>query len=178
MSKTKGNYIGVAETPGQIYGKVMSIPDCMIMNYFNLLTDIPDEELAEIERNLESGSTNPMNYKKRLAFELVSQLHGAEAARQADDEFTKVFQKRETPEEIQVAAVSFHEFRTEAGLDIGKVLAATAQVKSRTEANRLISQGAVSIEGEKVCTPVVMLKNGSIIKVGKHRFVKIVNTDS
>lgn len=178
MSKSKGNYIGVAETPGQIYGKVMSIPDSMIMNYFDLLTDVPDIELAEIKRNLESGSVNPMNYKKRLAFELVSQLHGAEAARQADEEFTKVFQKRETPEEIQEAVVSFREFRTESGLDLGKLLAATAQVKSRTEANRLITQGAVSIEGEKVSAPVVPIKSGSIIKVGKHRFVKIVDTDS
>jgi tyrosyl-tRNA synthetase len=177
MSKSKGNYIGVAENPSQIYGKVMSIPDFMLMNYFDLLTDVPDEELAEIKRNLESNSVNPMNYKKRLAFELVSQLHGAEAARQADEEFTKVFQKRETPDEIQEALVSFRDFGTEAGLDLGKLLAATGQVKSRTEATRLITQGAVSIEGEKINVPVVRVKSGSIIKVGKHRFVKIVDSD-
>jgi tyrosyl-tRNA synthetase len=177
MSKSKGNYIGVAENPSQIYGKVMSIPDFMIMNYFDLLTDIPDEELADIKRNVETNSVNPMNYKKRLAFELVSQLHGAEAARQADDEFTNVFQKRETPDEIQEALLSFRDFGTEAGLDLGKLLAATGQVKSRTEATRLINQGAVSIEGEKISVPVVRIKSGSIIKVGKHRFVKIVDSD-
>jgi tyrosyl-tRNA synthetase len=176
MSKSKGNYIGVAESPAQIYGKVMSIPDTLIMNYFELVTDVPDEELAEIKRDLESGSVNPMNYKKRLAFELVKQLHGLEAAKQADEEFARVFQKREAPEEIQEASVSFREYNTDSGLDLSKLLAATGQVKSRTEANRLISQGAISIDGEKVTGPVFPLKSGSIIKVGKHRFVKIIDS--
>jgi tyrosyl-tRNA synthetase len=177
MSKSKGNYIGVAEAPSQIYGKVMSVPDTMIMNYFDLLTDVPDEELAEIKRSLESGSVNPMNYKKRLGFELVTQLHGKDAARQADEEFTKVFQKREAPEDIQEVRVSFREYSTDTGLDLSKLLAASGQVKSRSEANRLIAQGGVSIESEKVTNSITPLKSGSIIKVGKHRFVKIVNID-
>ncbi len=178
MSKSLGNYIGVSEPANQMYGKVMSIPDTLIMDYFELLTDIPDEELDGFKKSLESNSINPMNLKKRLASELVSQLHGKEAARQAEEEFTNVFQKRETPEEIKKYTVSFHELETSnACIDIGKLLAMTGQAKSRTEANRLISQGAVSIEGEKLTSPAAPLKSGNIIKVGKHRFVKIINGD-
>jgi tyrosyl-tRNA synthetase len=178
MSKSLGNYIGVSEPANQMYGKVMSVPDNLLIDYFELLTDVPDEEIAGFKKSLESNSVNPMNLKKRLAHELVSQLHGKEAARQAEEEFTNVFQKRETPEEIQEYAVSFHDLETDnACIDIGKLLAATGQVKSRTEANRLINQGAISIEGEKLTGPIAPLKSGSVIKVGKHRFVKIINSD-
>ncbi len=161
-----------------MYGKVMSVPDTLIINYFELLTDVLDEELDEFRKSLESNRVNPMDLKKRLAYELVSQLHGKESARQAEEEFTNVFQKRETPEEIKEYAVSFREFEIDnACIDIGKLLAATGQVKSRTEANRLIGQGAISIEGEKLTDPIAPLKSGTVIKVGKHRFVKIINSD-
>jgi tyrosyl-tRNA synthetase len=178
MSKSLGNYIGVSEPPNQMYGKVMSVPDTLILNYFELLTDVPDEELDSIKRSLESNAVNPMNLKKRLASEIVGQLHGKEAARQAEEEFTKVFQKREAPEEIKEVAVSFREFSSEpSGTDISKLLAAAGQVKSRSEASRLIGQGAISIDGEKVTDSRYLLRSGSIIKMGKHRFVKIINTD-
>jgi tyrosyl-tRNA synthetase len=178
MSKSLGNYIGVAEPANQMYGKVMSVPDALIMNYFELLTDVSDEELGEFKKSLESNTINPMNLKKQLAHAIVSQLHGKEAAVQAEKEFTNVFQKRETPEEIKEYSVSFREFAADnTGTDISKLLSATSQVKSRTEVNRLISQGAISIDGAKVSSPIVPLKNGSIIKIGKHRFVKITNSD-
>jgi tyrosyl-tRNA synthetase len=178
MSKSLGNYIGVAEPANQMYGKVMSVPDALIINYFELLTDVVDEEIEEFKKSLENNSVNPMNLKKRLAYELVSQLHGKEAAAQSEKEFTNVFQKRETPEEINEYIVSFHELETgNVGIDIGRLLASTGQVKSRTEANRLISQGAISIEGVKVTGTVAPLKSGNIIKVGKHRFLKIMNKD-
>ena len=178
MSKSLNNYIGVSEPPNQMYGKIMSVPDTLIVNYFELLTDVPDEELAEFKGSLENQSVNPMNLKKRLAYEIVGQLHGREAARQAEEEFTKVFQKREAPEEIQEVAASFREFSIEgSGIDLSKLLAATAQAKSRSEANRLISQGAVSVDGEKVTDAKYSLKSGSVIRLGKHRFVRIINTD-
>jgi tyrosyl-tRNA synthetase len=178
MSKSLGNYIGVAEPANQMYGKVMSVPDALIMNYFELLTNVSDEELVEFKKSLENNTINPMNLKKQLAHAIVSQLHGKEAAAQAEKEFTNVFQKRETPEEIKEYSVSFREFLADnTGTDISKLLSATSQVKSRTEANRLISQGAISIDGAKVSSPIVPLKNGSIIKIGKHRFVKITNSD-
>jgi tyrosyl-tRNA synthetase len=178
MSKSLGNYIGVSEPPNQMYGKIMSVPDTLLINYFELLTDIPDVELSEIKTSLESSSVNPMNLKKRLALEIVGQLHGKDSARLAEEEFARVFQKREAPEEIKELAISFREFAAEnACLDISKILATTGQVKSRSEANRLISQGGVSIDNEKVTGAIARVKNGSIIKVGKHRFVKIINSD-
>ncbi len=179
MSKSLGNYIGVSEPPNQMYGKVMSVPDSLIINYFELLTDVPDAELDEIRHNLADKSVNPMDYKKRLAYEIVSQLHGQEDARQAEEEFARVFQKREMPEEIKEVAVSFRELSGEkGGIDMSKLLTIAGQVKSRTEASRLISQGAVSIDGEKFTGTVATLKDTTIIKVGKHRFVKIINKDN
>ncbi len=178
MSKSKGNYIGVAEAPGEMYGKVMSVPDSLLLNYFELLTDIPDEELDEIRRSLEKGSVNPMDYKKRLAYEIVSQLHGNESARQAEDEFTKVFQKREAPEEIKECSYSFQDFgAADGGIDISKLLVAMGMAKSRSEANRLISQGGVSIDNQRLTASIAPVQSGSLIKVGKHRFARIVNSD-
>ena len=100
MSKSLGNYIGVDESPNEIYGKVMALADNMIIQYFDLLTDVSDKELADFRRQLAGNVINPMNLKKRLAVELVTQLHGREEAVKADENFTKVFQKREMPEEI------------------------------------------------------------------------------
>jgi tyrosyl-tRNA synthetase len=178
MSKSLDNYVGVSEPPNQMYGKVMSVPDSLLINYFELLTDVPDEELDEIKKNMADNSVNPMDYKKRLAYEIVSQLHGKEAGKQAADEFARVFQKRETPEDIQELVISFHEFSADkAGIDISKLITFSGQVKSRTEASRLISQGAVSIDGEKFSGTCAELKSGTIIKIGKHRFVKIINCD-
>jgi tyrosyl-tRNA synthetase len=167
MSKSLGNYIGIDEAPDEIYGKVMSLADNMILQYFDLLTDVPDEELKDLQRQLTGTATNPMNLKKRLARELVKQFHGQEAATQADEHFTKVFQKREMPEELE-------EYQTKADEDIRDILVKANLVKSKSEANRLIQQGAVSIDGVKVENVPATFQNGSIIKVGKHRFIKIV----
>ncbi len=178
MSKSLGNYIGVSEPANQMYGKVMSVPDVLMMNYFELLTDVPDEELNEFKRSLEDDSINPMALKKRLAYAIVSQLHGEEAAEQAEKEFTNVFQKREAPEKVIVVTISFSDYKTANGdVDYSKLLAGTAQVKSRTEANRLINQGAISIDGKKITNQSGPLDSDSTVKVGKHRFVKYVDTD-
>jgi tyrosyl-tRNA synthetase len=167
MSKSLGNYIGVDEPPNEIYGKVMSLADNMILQYFDLLTDVSSEELKEFEQQLTGGQANPMNLKKRLARELVAQFHGQEAAAQADEQFTNVFQKREAPAEVE-------ECEVKPGEDLRDVLVKASLVKSKGEANRLIQQGAISIDGVKVESAVCDYKNGCIIKVGKHRFIKIV----
>ncbi len=178
MSKSLGNYIGVSEPANQMYGKVMSVPDSLIMNYFELLTDVPGEELNEFKKSLEDDSVNPMGLKKRLAYTIVSQLHGEEAAEQAEKEFTNVFQKREAPEKVILVSISFSDYKTANGdVDYSKLLAGTAQVKSRTEANRLINQGAMSIEGKKITNQSGPLDSGSTVKLGKHRFVKYIDTD-
>jgi len=107
MSKSLKNHIGIAELPREIYGKVMSIPDSLVVDYFELVTDIPEEEIAEFKEQLKTHSVNPMNLKKRLAREIVRQFHGEQAADEAEKYFTRVFQRREVPEEIPEVRLSF-----------------------------------------------------------------------
>jgi tyrosyl-tRNA synthetase len=172
MSKSLGNYIGVDEPPNEIYGKVMSIPDSLILPYFELVTDVPDEELEELKKELDHDTVNPMTLKKRLAREIVTQLYDQKAATEAEEHFVRVFQRREVPEEIKEYHVNLR-----AGIGLGDVLVETHLVKSRSEANRLIEQGAVSIDGKKIPSDIAPIKSGSIIKVGKRRFAKVINTD-
>ena len=182
MSKSLGNYIGIAEPPHEIYGKVMSIPDNLIPDYFELVTDVPDEELAEFRKELEQERVNPITLKKRLAREIVTRLYGQEAADRAGEHFSNVIQKKQAPEEIVEYHISFKELAAqragETGIDLSRLLAETGLVESRSEATRLLSQEAVSIDGEKVTTYIAPLQSGSIIKVGKRRFAKIINTDT
>ncbi len=183
MSKSLGNYIGVAEPPNEMYGKVMSIPDSLILQYFELVTDVPDEELDEFRQALENNTINPMELKKRLARELITHLHSKETAIEAEKHFVKVVQKKELPDKIENLPLNLYfkdlppEQMEFTGVDIGKLLVVTGKVKSRSEANRLIEQGAVSIDGKKLTGPTAPIKIGSIIKVGKRRFAKVVNTD-
>ena len=167
MSKSLGNYIGVDESPNEIYGKVMALADNMIIQYFDLLTDVSDKELADFRRQLAGNDINPMNLKKRLAVELVTQLHGREEAVKADENFTNVFQKREMPEEIT-------EFEVAADEDIRDIITRANIAKSRSDANRLLQQGAISIDGVKITSGKTPYQNGNIIKVGKHHFIKVV----
>ena len=183
MSKSLGNYIGVAEPPDEIYGKVMSIPDSLILQYFELVTDVSDRELGEFKQELDNESVNPMVLKKRLARELVAQLYDQKAASKAEEHFRKVVQEKETPDKVEELPLNlyFKDLSPEqmefTGVDIGKLLVVTGKVKSRNEASRLIEQGAVSIDGEKLTGPVAHIKIGSIIKVGKRRFAKVVFAD-
>jgi tyrosyl-tRNA synthetase len=177
MSKSVGNYIGIAETPEDIYGKTMSIRDELIMQYFELLTDVPDKELAEFKNQLDNGA-NPMTLKKRLAKEIVTQLYSEKNATGAEENFEKVVQKKETPEEIREYPLSFNALRFSTGeIDVRKLLAATGTAASASEASRLINQGAVEIGGKKVTRYQFQVSSGSVIKIGKHRFVKVINTD-
>jgi tyrosyl-tRNA synthetase len=172
MSKSLGNYIGVAEPPEEIYGKVMSISDTLILQYFELLTDVPDEELAKFRQELENKTVNPMILKKRLAKEIITQLYDQKAAAEAEEHFEKTVQRKEVPEEIKEYRITLTE-----STDLRGVLVATGLAKSRSEANRLINQGAVSIDGKKISSNVATVKSGSIIKVGKRRFARVINTD-
>ena len=181
MSKSLNNQIGVAEPPREIYGKVMSIPDFLIVDYFELVTDVPEEEIAEFKEQLKSHSVNPMNLKKRLAHEIVRQFHGKQAADDAQEHFIQVFQKREMPKEIRT--VELHDtiairdkLEIEIQRDITSLLVEAGLAKSRSEANRLLAQGAIEVDGEKVSTSLVSLKDGSIIKVGKRRFLRMVDS--
>ncbi len=181
MSKSLGNYIGVAEPPDEIYGKVMSIPDSLILSYFELVTDVPDEELNEFRQKLSNETVNPMMLKKRLAREIVTQLYSQKAAAEAEEHFIKVFQQRELPEEIKEYRISFIKLAPNVtepwNIDISRLLVATGLAESRSEANRLISQGSTVIAGETVTSRIAPVQSGTVIKVGKRHFAKVINTD-
>jgi tyrosyl-tRNA synthetase len=172
MSKSLNNYIGVAEPPAEQYGKVMSLPDSLILTYFELVTDVPEKELADMRRALEAQSVNPMELKKRLAREIVAQFHGPKEARQAEEQFARVFQKREAPEEMATVALPLGAGGAE--VDIVAVIVQGHAAPSRSEARRLLAQGAVEVDGQRVTAPQERVRDGSIIKVGKRRFVRVV----
>jgi tyrosyl-tRNA synthetase len=173
MSKSLNNYIGITEPPETIYGKTMSIKDGFIMLFLETLTDVPDEELAELQHQLDDGA-NPMLLKKRLAFELVKQLYDEKQAQSAQEYFEKVHENKELPENIDVVI----EVPT-ANLNI-KTFAPTIVIKglakSNSEVYRLFRQGALSIDGEKITSENFSIKNGSVLKLGKRQFIELVLT--
>ena len=180
MSKSLGNYIGVDELPRDMYGKVMSIPDSLLLEYFDLLTDVPDEELAEFRTKLSEQTINPMVLKQRLAREIVGQFHGVESAQEAEEHFAQVFQRRELPDEVPEYTLGLEQLRQmgdQGGdtirVDVASLLFALDLVSSRSEGRRLIAQNAVSIDGERVTTPVVSVRDGSVVRVGRRRFARL-----
>ena len=169
MSQSLGNYIAIDDPPEEMYGKLMSIPDSLMMDYFELLTDVPDEELAGIRKAVEAGGAEAMDAKMRLAREIVTQFHSDAAARQAEEDFVRVFREREAPEEALVVPKGKR--------SLPFILHRHGLASSRSEARRLINQGAVEINGHQVTVHVVDLKPGDVIRVGKHRFARVVDAD-
>jgi len=176
MSKSVGNAIFLSEGPAEMYGKLMSIPDSLMLNYFTLLTEVSAEELAEIEAGLADRTLNPMETKKRLAHLVVALLNDEAAADAAQAEFERVFQRREEPEEARVLAIAL-DSAGKANVDITQALNNAGVVGSRGEARRLLSQGAIAIDGEVVRKPQVELAEGSLVRVGRHRFLRVIGTD-
>jgi len=167
MSKSLGNYIGITEAPEQIFGKVMSIPDNLVIEYFALVTDVPDAELTEFRKEIESGA-NPMALKKHLAREIISQLYDKATASAAENSFVRVVQNKETPDELP-------DFRITPGmLSIPNVMLDANLVKSKGEAMRLIQQGGVELDGKKLTEPNQVVANGAVLKVGKRRYVRLI----
>ena len=173
MSQSLGNYIAIDAPPHDMFGKLMSLPDHLIMQYLELLTDVPEEELEAIARGLRERSLNPMEAKMRMAREVVAQFHGPEAARAAQEEFERVFRRHEAPAEVPQVPV-----RVRNGpIDLVDVLLGAGLVRSRSEARRLLAQGAIEIDGQTVREPQALVRDGSIVRVGKHRFLRIVDAD-
>ncbi len=170
MSKSLNNYIAVFDTPKDKYGKTMSIPDDLILNYFNYATKVSPEEIDEIAGQLNADSVNPKVIKQRLAREIVNLYHGEEKAKQAEAEFNKVFAKKQIPDDMP-------EFKlTEPSMKIIDILAASKTCKSGGEARRMIKQNAVSIDGEKVKDLFAEVDKEVTIKVGKRRFLKVTQS--
>ena len=171
MSKSLGNYIGVTDPPAEMYGKTMSVNDSMIIPYLELLTDVPDGEIAHFGAGMADGRLNPMTVKKRLAHELVRDFWSVKDAEEAAEEFARTVQQKEVPDDIptlKVAAGSTTLLSAE--------LSRAGLAKSRSEARRLLEQNAVEINGKTVNQDLEMGKidDGSVIKVGKRRFLKII----
>ena len=172
MSKSIGNYIGIDESPAEIFGKIMSIPDELIYPYFELLTDIPPAELRKIKKELEGKEVNPMEWKKRLGSEIVKLYHNQKDAEKAQAEFEKVFSKKELPEKIEV----FHLKTDKPTIWIVKLLTETGLCSSSSEARRLIKQGGVYIDNQKVEDENLQVetKGEKLIKVGKRKFLRVL----
>lgn len=169
MSKSLGNYVGITESAKEQFGKIMSLPDELIINYMRLLTEIPEEEINKIEKELKSGAVNPKEIKARLGFEIAKFYHNIEEAEQAKDEFERVFSKRETPSEMPEIKISKNK------LNIIDFLVDNKILQSKSEAKRLIEQGGVEIDKKRIDNwqKEVEVKDGSVIQIGKRKFIKI-----
>jgi tyrosyl-tRNA synthetase len=171
MSKSVSNTVDLEDPPLEKYGKLMSIPDNVIMDYFTLATDVPQEELRLIARQLAEREVNPMELKKRLAREIVTMFDGPDAAREAEEVWTTTFQKRHLPE------TGMPEYRLGASAreaNLVDLLVEARLAPSKSEARRLLHQRAIEIDGAVVESPVIELRAGSVVRVGKHRFLKLV----
>jgi tyrosyl-tRNA synthetase len=168
MSKSLDNYIGVSDTPKDIYGKTLSIPDKLIYQYFELATDVPKKELLEIKKSLDNPNTNPRDTKRTLARTFVRMYHSQEAATAAEEEFDRIFVEKSIPDDIE-------EFTVSAPMTITALIAEAKLAASKGEARRLVEQGGVSIDNERVSDPNALLPeiNEFILKVGKRRFLKV-----
>ncbi|NLA59089.1 MAG: tyrosine--tRNA ligase, partial [Firmicutes bacterium] len=149
MSKSLGNYIGINEPPYDMYGKTMSIPDELMMLYFELITDIPTAELQAMEQKMQRGELHPMEAKRRLAREIVTRFHSAEAAQEAEAEFDRVFKENQIPEDIPEVVLTREDLEN-GRIWIVRLLVKAGLVKSNGEGRRLIQQSGVRINGEVV----------------------------
>lgn len=170
MSKSLNNYIGITDAPKDIFGKTMSIPDVLIYKYFELATRLLPQELQEIKGELEDPENNPRNTKRKLGYELVKLYYDEDTAKTAIEEFDKIFVKKEIPDEIEEFKLS------EDSIKIIDLLSLTKMADSKGNARRLIEQGGVSIDSEKVndINYIVDSKKEFILKVGKRKFLKII----
>lgn len=168
MSKSMNNYIAVFDPPKEKYGKTMSIPDELILNYFNYATKIDPEEIVIISQQLKEGKINPKIIKQRLAREIVSLYHGEKEARKAEEEFNQVFSKKEIPDEMPEYKMK------EDKISIMDILVRNKICSSNGEVKRMIKQNAVSINGKKINDIFYEINDSVVIKVGKRRFLKVV----
>jgi tyrosyl-tRNA synthetase len=169
MSKSLGNYVGISEPPGQMFGKLMSITDDLMPTYFELATEVP---MDQVERLL---AGHPMVAKKSLAREIVQIYHGEPAAEAAQAEFEHVFSERELPEEMPEVAVPRAELKAEDRIWIGKLITLAGFAGGTREARRLVEQGGVTLDGDKILDPSsdVTVKPGAVLRVGRRKFARL-----
>jgi len=172
MSKSYGNYVGIDEPPDVIFGKLMSISDELMLKYYELLSDVTLEELEVLKQGISAGTIHPKQAKINFAHEIVKRFHGPEAALQAERNFEKVFRDREIPQDIEVTKIR----KGSDGIWIPQLLLSIGMVTSTSEGKRMITQGAVSINGSKVSSEDLPVSDMGelIIKVGKRKFKKVI----
>jgi len=172
MSKSYGNYVGIDEPPEAMFGKLMSISDVLMLKYYELLSDITNDELKHLKEGILSGRLHPRDTKVNFAKEMVERFYGEHAALSAHKAFEKVFRDREIPDDIEVVKLR----KEEVEMWLPKLLLNMGMVPSTTEGKRMIAQGGVSINGEKATDEDISFEGAGeiILKVGKRKFKKIV----
>ncbi|NIA01925.1 MAG: tyrosine--tRNA ligase [Nitrospirae bacterium] len=171
MSKSYNNYIGLTETPKEMYGKTLSIPDEMITKYFELATNVSLDDIKKIKKALEEGE-NPKNLKMRLAREIVTLYHNENAATQAEKEFEQIFKNKGLPEDIEVKHLKEDKW------NIIELIAETELSPSKSETRRMIQGGGVKVDGEKVRSheEEIDISKERLVQVGKRKFIKVIST--
>lgn len=170
MSKSYDNYIAFDDSPRDMFGKVMSIPDSLMSKYFRLLTDKSDRELEEIDKKLQDKTVNPRDLKLELAVEITSQFFDREIAESSKEEFINIFRNKELPEEMPEIKL------VEDSISIVDLLVSRAKIQSRSEARRLIDQGGVRINDQVLddIHSVLEISDGDVLRIGKKRFYRLV----
>jgi len=169
MSKSLDNYVSITDEPNDMYGKIMSIPDSSIVNYFELCTDTPMEKIEEIKNELKKTSVNPKDLKMKLACEIVKIYHGQEKAKEAEENFINTFQKKEIPDEIE-------EIKSKEGEMLSEVLVKNKILSSKSEWRRLVLENAIHDLGanQNITDPNLKVSSNLTLKIGKKRFVKVI----
>jgi tyrosyl-tRNA synthetase len=173
MSKSLGNYVGISEPPAEMFGKLMSLSDELMPMYFELCTDVSMDEVAALTS---SAEMHPREAKKRLAREIITLYHGAEAAQAADDEFERVHKEHQVPDEMPEIAVPAELCDPNGRVRVTALLVSVGLAPSSSDAKRLILQGGVSVDSRKItdAAETIAVQTGQIIKVGRNRFVRLI----
>ena len=175
MSKSLGNYVGIYEPASEMYAKLMSIPDELMSTYFELATDVPLDEIRAFEVQLASGSVHPKTVKQRLAREIVTIYHDADAAQAAEAEFDRVHRDRQLPDDLPEVVIPASSL-TDGKIWIAHLMQQAGFAKSSSDARRLVQQGGVRLDGDRITDPAleVALRGDTILQVGKRRFAKLL----
>ena len=173
MSKSLGNYVGITEPPQEMFGKLMSIPDDLMWNYYDLATDRTESEIAQLKKEVASGKLHPMDAKMKLGEEIVSTFHGAEAGRKAADNFQRVFRDRQAPAEAPT-----HKIARGPAKKLTALLVELGLASSKSDAERLIKQGGVEIDEQRVDDfrkDIDLTQPGEfLLRAGKKKFLRII----
>jgi len=170
MSKSYENYVGIDEPPDEMFGKLMSISDELMIKYYELLSDIPLETLDALKKGIAAGTVHPKQAKVDFAKEIITRFHNASAAEAAHENFEKMFRDKEVPDDIETDRMT----RSDAGTWLPKLMVTMGLVPSTSEGKRMIKQGAVTINGQKMSSEDLPSGDEFVIKVGKRKFKKLI----